>query len=94
MAAAIPLPETPVGDWAQDELDMAGLYSILENEVVPLYYDREMNGIPGGWCRIVKNAIRTGAPRFSARRMVKEYVNRAYTPLLHDEMKSQQEKLA
>jgi starch phosphorylase len=45
---AVPLPEAPVGDWAQDELDMAGLYSILENEVVPLYYDRGMDGVPGG----------------------------------------------
>jgi starch phosphorylase len=58
----------------------------LENDVIPLYYDRNIDGIPHGWCTIVKNAIRTVAPRFSARRMLKEYVNRAYTPLFSDEM--------
>jgi starch phosphorylase len=73
---------------------MAGLYALLENEVVPLYYDLGIDGVPHGWCTIVKNAIRTAAPRFSARRMLKEYVNRAYTPLFSDAMKSQDEKLA
>ncbi|MEJ2231214.1 MAG: alpha-glucan family phosphorylase, partial [Nitrospirales bacterium] len=91
---AVPLPEEPLGDSAQDELDMAGLYALLENDVVPLFYDRGVDGVPHGWCTIVKNAIRTVAPRFSARRMLKEYVDRAYAPLLSDTMKSQNEKLA
>jgi starch phosphorylase len=91
---AVPLPEEPLSDGPQDELDMAGLYGILEKEVIPLYYDRDIGGSPHGWCAVVKNAIRTAAPRFSARRMLKEYVNRAYTPLFPDEMKKQDEKLA
>ena len=91
---AVPLPEEPLGDGAQDALDMAGLYAVLENDVIPLYYDRGLDGVPHGWCTVVKNSIRTSAPRFSARRMLKEYVNRAYTPLFSDEVKAQNEKLA
>lgn len=91
---AVPLPEEPLGDWAQDELDMTNLYAILENDVIPLYYDRGVDGIPHGWCTVVKNSIRTSAPQFSARRMVKEYVNRAYSPLFSDTGKARDEKLA
>lgn len=91
---AVPLPEEPLEDGAQDELDMTGLYALLEHEVIPLYYDRSIDDIPHGWCAIIKNAIRTVAPQFSARRMLKEYVHRAYAPLFLEEMKSHNEKLA
>lgn len=63
---------------AQDEHDSECLYRILEEEVVPLYYTRDRDGIPRGWTQIVKDAIRTNGPRFSARRMVKEYMDLAY----------------
>jgi glycogen phosphorylase len=91
---AVPLPEEPLSDGAQDELDMSGLYALLENEVIPVYYDRGVDGIPHRWCAVVKDAIRTVAPRFSARRMLKEYVNRAYTPLFPDAIQSRDEKSA
>ena len=91
---AVPLPEEPLGDWAQDDLDMVGLYTKLENEVIPLYYDRGVDGVPHGWCTVVKNSIRTSAPRFSARRMLKEYVKRAYTPLFSEAGKERDAKLA
>ncbi|HSF10621.1 MAG TPA: alpha-glucan family phosphorylase, partial [Nitrospirales bacterium] len=91
---AVPLPEEPLGDWAQDDLDMVGLYTKLENEVIPLYYDRGVDGVPHGWCTVVKNSIRTSAPRFSARRMLKEYVKRAYTPLFSEAGKARDAKLA
>lgn len=74
--------------------DAENLYSLLEQSVIPLYYDRGIDGISHGWCTMVKNAIRTGAPRFSARRMVKEYVERAYAPLLSNVVPSVKEKLA
>lgn len=61
---------------AQDEADSQSLYSLLEDEVVPLYYTRDANGIPNGWLDKSTEAIRTLAPAFSARRMLKEYVNR------------------
>jgi starch phosphorylase len=77
-------------DTAVDAADAAALYRLLEEEVVPAFYDRDPAGIPHRWLAIVKQAIRTVAPRFSARRMVKEYVERMYAPALarRVEMKS------
>ena len=68
-------------DWqTQDAHDAEQLYRILEQDVVPLYYMRDRDEIPRGWIQIVKDAIRTTAPRFSARRMVKEYMEVMYAP--------------
>ena len=50
--------------------------------MVPAFYDRGADQIPHRWLEFVKEAIRTVAPRFSARRMVKEYVERKYVPAL------------
>jgi len=90
----VPLLDEPGDDDTQDAWDAENLYNLLEQSVIPLYYDRGIDGIPHGWCTIVKNAIRTGAPRFSARRMLKEYVERAYAPLLSHVVASVKEKLA
>jgi starch phosphorylase len=65
---------------ARDEADAQALYRVLEEEVVPLFYDRDRDGVPRGWLALVKEAIRTCAPAFSARRMVKEYADRMYAP--------------
>jgi glycogen phosphorylase len=67
---------------AVDRADANALYRLLEEEVVPAYYDRDGAAIPHRWLAIVKEAIRTNAARFSARRMVKEYVQRMYAPAL------------
>ena len=91
---AVPLLDEPMDDGKQDVWDCDNLYRLLEEEVIPLYYDRGIDGIPHGWCTIVKNAIQTGAPRFSARRMLKEYVHRAYAPLLSHAVSPMEEKLA
>lgn len=53
--------------------DAAALYRLLEEEVIPLYYDRGPDGIPHGFVRVMKQAIKTVAPRFSSRRMMREY---------------------
>jgi starch phosphorylase len=65
---------------ARDAADAESLYHVLETEVVPLYYERDANGIPGRWLPMMRRAIQTVTPRFSARRMVKEYVERMYLP--------------
>lgn len=65
---------------AQDAHDAEELYRILEQDVVPLYYMRDRDGIPRGWMQIVKDAIRTVVPRFCTRRMVKEYMEQMYIP--------------
>jgi starch phosphorylase len=81
---AIPSAETQ--DWyAQDTHDADALYRILEQDVVPLYYMRDRDGIPRGWIQVIKDAIRTIAPRFSARRMVKEYMEHMYGPAASEE---------
>ncbi len=64
----------------QDKADAEDLYRLLEEKVVPLYYDRDINGVPHNWLRVIKEAIRSNAPLFSARRMTKEYTERMYLP--------------
>jgi starch phosphorylase len=71
-----------VNDESRDGADAESLYRALENEVTPLYFDRDSDGIPRRWTHLVKEAIRTSAPVFSARRMVKEYTERMYTPAM------------
>lgn len=68
----------PGDETAQDAADAEALYRLLEREVVPLYYDRGPDGLPKGWLLMVRRTIQTCAPRVSARRMVKEYVERLY----------------
>ncbi len=66
----------------EDKADAGSIYDLLENKIVPLYYDRDRNGVPHGWMQTVKEAIASLAPAFSARRMVKEYTERTYLPAL------------
>ena len=62
------------------ETDFDFVNRLLEEEVVPTFYDRNARGIPVRWVTMIKQAIATVTPRFSARRMLKEYVTRAYAP--------------
>ncbi|MDK2744956.1 MAG: alpha-glucan family phosphorylase [Nitrospira sp. BO4] len=63
---------------AQDHHDTEQLYRMLEQEVVPLFYQRDRDGIPRGWLQMVKECIRTIAPQFCTTRMVKDYVSLMY----------------
>jgi starch phosphorylase len=65
---------------AVDAADAASLYTLLEEQVVPAFYHRDRNGIPDRWLEIVRQSIKTVTPRFSARRMVIDYVEQAYAP--------------
>ena len=67
---------------AVDAADANALYRLLEEEVVPAFFDRDADNIPRRWLATVKEAIRSVAPRFCARRMVKEYVTGMYTPAM------------
>jgi len=64
----------------EDNSDAAALYRLLEAEIIPLYYQRDRNGVPHGWVHMVKEAIGSIVPRFCARRMLKEYVEQMYIP--------------
>ena len=67
---------------AADAADAQALYRLLEEEIVPAFYNRDHGQVPHRWMAIVKESIRSVAPRFSARRMVKEYVERMYAAAL------------
>lgn len=69
---------------SRDQADAEAIYGILENEVIPLYYTVSDDGIPHGWVKLMKEAIKTAAPIFSARRMVKEYVKKFYANALKE----------
>ncbi len=62
--------------------DAEALYRLLEEKVIPLYYERSDVGVPHGWVQLMKAVIKSVAPRFGARRMVKEYTERFYVPAL------------
>jgi starch phosphorylase len=65
-------------DEVVDAADADALYRLLENEVVPAFFERDATGIPRRWMKVVKESIRTVTPAFSARRMVREYAERMY----------------
>jgi starch phosphorylase len=66
----------------QDAEDAESLYSTLENEIIPLYYDRDPKEISHEWIARVKDNLRTNIPQFSTRRMVKQYVENLYVKAL------------
>jgi glycogen phosphorylase len=63
-----------------DAADAEALYRLLEEEVVPTFYERDASKMPRRWLRMVKEAIRTTMPCFGARRMVKQYAEWMYAP--------------
>jgi starch phosphorylase len=65
---------------AQDAFDAASLYALLEGEIVPLFYDRDAQGVPRGWVRRMKDSIVAYAAQFSTSRMVQDYAMKAYGP--------------
>jgi len=81
---------TATGGWAvggrevyspdRDEAHAAGIYSILENEIVPLYYEAREQGVPVEWMRRVKQSIKYLSAIFNCRRMVGEYRSQLYEP--------------
>ena len=64
----------------QDRIDSRSLYHILEEEIIPLYYDQDADGIPHHWIAMMKASIRTNAPLFNTDRMIADYVTQVYAP--------------
>ncbi|HXT36020.1 MAG TPA: alpha-glucan family phosphorylase, partial [Chloroflexota bacterium] len=69
------------GEIGDDDVDSDQLYTLLEQEIVPLYYGRNQNDVSPGWLEVMRASMRTVGQAFSADRMVKEYVERMYHPL-------------
>jgi starch phosphorylase len=72
--------ETDDDEGAQDWADAQDLYRILEQEMIPAYYERDANGIPATWLQLMRNSIASTIWRFSTTRMLHEYVERLYLP--------------
>ena len=62
----------------QDQLDAATIYGLLENEIVPLYYDKNEKGISEGWIKVVKNSIAQIAPHYTMKRQLDDYYSKFY----------------
>jgi starch phosphorylase len=69
---------------AEDDADATSIYELLENEIVPLYYDRDRDGIPRGWVELMRESIRSVSPQFSMTRMLKDYTNQLYVNAMRD----------
>ena len=65
----------------QDELDAATIYSMLENEIIPLYFAKNTKGYSPEWVATIKKSIAEITPRFTTKRMIDDYIERFYTPL-------------
>ncbi|MFW6115074.1 MAG: alpha-glucan family phosphorylase [Thermodesulfobacteriota bacterium] len=65
---------------AQDRIESRDLYNLLEEEIIPLFYQRGPDGIPRGWVDKMRSGLRRLVPVFNSHRMVQEYVNRYYLP--------------
>ncbi len=66
----------------QDELDAETIYDILENEIIPIFYNRNSKGIPSKWISYIKNTIAEIAPLFTTKRMIDDYMHIFYSKLL------------
>ena len=63
----------------QDQLDAATIYSLLENEILPLYYNRNEQGFSEGWIKTIKNSIATIAPHYTMKRQLDDYFDKFYS---------------
>ena len=62
----------------QDQLDAATVYSLLENEILPLFYNRNEQGFSEGWIKTIKNSIATIAPHYTMKRQLDDYYDKFY----------------
>lgn len=76
---ALPQERTYQNQGYQDRLDAAMIYSLLENDIAPLYYNRNKKGYSEGWIKTIKNSIATIAPHYTMKRQLDDYYNRFYT---------------
>ncbi|MCQ2255315.1 MAG: alpha-glucan family phosphorylase [Bacteroidaceae bacterium] len=64
----------------QDQLDAATIYGLLENEIMPLYYNKNKKGYSEGWLKVIKNSIAQIAPHYTMKRQLDDYYTRFYCP--------------
>jgi hypothetical protein len=79
---ALPLERSFGNQDLQDELDAERIYTMLENDIVPKFYERNKEGIPEDWVGMIKNSIAHIAPEFTMNRMMRDYDSRFYSRLI------------
>jgi glucan phosphorylase len=72
---------TASGTPTTDEEDADSLYRVLENEVIPTFFDRDPIGLPRAWIGVMRAALRTATDHFTAQRVLHEYVEEFYRPV-------------
>ena len=77
---AIPTADGVTDVDRRDDLEAAALYDLLGNQVAPLFYDRDADGVPAGWLAMVRHTLDSLGPKVQADRMVREYVEDYYMP--------------
>ena len=75
---ALPQERTYQNQGYQDQLDAATIYSLLENEIIPMYYNKGKEGYSEQWIKVVKNSIATIAPHFTMKRQLDDYYDKFY----------------
>lgn len=84
---ALPEEQTYENQGYQDQLDAETLYNLLENEITPLFYFRDEEGIPTGWIKYIKNSIAKVASNFTMCRQLEDYHNEFYKKQYHRSLK-------
>ncbi|MFZ4463055.1 MAG: alpha-glucan family phosphorylase [Bacteroidales bacterium] len=79
---AIQEKRTYVNQAYQDELDVETIFSLLEQEILPVYFDRNADGVPEKWVKFIKNNISEIAPNYTMKRMLNDYFDRFYNKLI------------
>ena len=75
---ALPQERTYQNQEYQDQLDAATIYSLLENEIIPLYYAKNKKGYSENWIKVIKNSIATIAPHYTMKRQLDDYYDKFY----------------
>ena len=75
---ALPQERTYQNQGYQDQLDAATIYSLLEHEIVPLYYEQNKMGFSPNWIKVIKNSIATIAPHYTMKRQLDDYYSKFY----------------
>jgi glycogen phosphorylase len=77
---AIPSADGVEDHERRDDIEAEALYDLIENEVAPRFYDNDAEGVPVRWIEMVRHTLKSLGPKVLAARMVRDYVNRLYTP--------------
>lgn len=80
---ALPMEKSYENQTYQNEMDAELIYNIIEDEMAPAFYEKDIYGISEKWCNYIKNTIAKVAPNFTTNRMLNDYEKQFYKPMAH-----------